>query len=107
MPQRWCSDRPGASLASSRRQYEKPVFRRDLADVIHSSPRESQLGRRGFRLPEGGGRLRLAGDPEPLWLDLWEGDEEGLAVDEYCALLAAVRMLDLALHPARAASLRS
>jgi hypothetical protein len=50
-------------------------------------------------LPEGGGRLRLAGDPEPLWLDLWEGDEEGLSGDEQRALVVAAAMIRLALRP--------
>jgi hypothetical protein len=61
--------------------------------------RRHRLGRRGFRLPEGGGRLRLAGEPEPLWLDLWEGDEEGLSGDEQRALVVAAAMLRLALQP--------
>ena len=61
--------------------------------------RRQQLGRRGFRLPAGGGRLRLAVNPEPLWLDLWEGDEEGLSRDEQRALVVATAMLRLALGP--------
>src|SRR5262245_9359918 len=64
-----------------------------------SDDRRHRLGRRGLRLPESGGRLRLAGDPEPLWLDLWEGDEEGLSSDEQRALLLAAAMLRLALAP--------
>ena len=64
-----------------------------------SDDRRHRLGRRGLRLPESGGRLRLAGDPEPLWLDLWEGDEEGLSSDEQRALLVAAAMLRLALAP--------
>jgi hypothetical protein len=61
--------------------------------------RRYRLGRRGFRLPEGGGRMRLAGSPEPLWLDLWEGDEEGLSGDEQRALVVAATLLRLALRP--------
>ena len=67
--------------------------------TLLSDERDHRLGRRGFRLPEGGGRLRLAGDPEPLWLDLWEGDEEGLSGDEQRALVVAAAMLRLALRP--------
>ena len=62
-----------------------------------SDDRRHRLGRRGLRLPETGGRLRLTGDPEPLWLDLWEGDDEGLSRDEQRALVVAAAMLRLAL----------
>jgi Domain of unknown function (DUF4118) len=58
-----------------------------------------RLGRRGFRLPEGGGRIRLVEGPDPLWLDLWEGDEAGLSLDEHRALNVATAMLKLALCP--------
>jgi hypothetical protein len=63
-----------------------------------------RLGRRGLRLPEGGGRLRLGTEAEPLWLDLWEGDEEGLSLDETRALAVAIRMLRLTLRPGPAGS---
>ena len=46
-------------------------------------------------------QLRVLGclwDPEPLWLDLWEGDEEGLSRDEQRALVVATTMLKLALR---------
>jgi hypothetical protein len=59
-----------------------------------------RLGRWGFRLPEGGGRIRLATEGEPVWLDLWEGDEEGLTANETRALGVAIGMLSLTLrHP--------
>jgi hypothetical protein len=64
--------------------------------TLLGNERRHRLGRRGFRLPEGGGRLRLAGETEPLWLDLWEGDEEGLSKDEQRALVVATVMLGLA-----------
>ena len=67
--------------------------------TLLSDERRHRLGRLGFRLPEGGGRLRLARDPEPLWLDLWEGDEEGLSGDEQRALVVAAAMLRLAIRP--------
>ena len=65
-----------------------------------------RLGRRGFRLPEGGGRLRLARGPEPLWFDLWECDEDGLSGDEQRALIVAAAMLKLALRPDPTLSVR-
>ncbi len=58
-----------------------------------------RLGRRGFRLPEGGGRVRLATEKGPLWLDVWEGDQEGLSTDERRALGVAIGMLSLAARP--------
>jgi len=67
--------------------------------TLLSDERRHRLGRRGFRLPEGGGRLRLGGDPEPLWLDLWGGDDEGLSGDEQRALVVAAAMFRLALRP--------
>lgn len=67
--------------------------------TLLGNERRHRLGRRGFRLPERGGRLRLPGHPEPLWLDVWEGEEEGLSVDEHRALAVATTMLTLALRP--------
>lgn len=55
-----------------------------------------RLGSRGFRLPDEGGRLRLDAG-QPLWLDLWEGDPEGLGAEERCALSAAIAIVGLAL----------
>jgi hypothetical protein len=67
--------------------------------TLLADDRRHRLGRHGFRLPEGGGRLRLAGAGAPLWLDLWESGEEGLSLDERTALAAASAMLSLALRP--------
>ena len=75
--------------------------------TLLSSERDHRLGRRGFRLPEGGGRLRLAGDPESLWLDLWEGDEDGLSGDEQRALVVAAAMLRLAIRPSLTFTMRA
>lgn len=72
--------------------------------TLLSDERRHRLGLRGFRLPEGGGRLRLAGDP---WLDLWEGDEEGLSGDEQRALVVAAAMLRLAIRPSPTLSARA
>jgi K+-sensing histidine kinase KdpD len=75
--------------------------------TLLSDGRDHRLGRRGFRLPEGGGRLRLPRASEPLWLDLWEGDEEGLSRDEQRALVVAAAMLRLALRPGPTLSIRA
>jgi Domain of unknown function (DUF4118) len=75
--------------------------------TLVAEERRHRLGRRGFRLPEGGGRLRLAEEPEPLWLDLWEGDDEGLSADEQRALVVAAAMLRLALRSGSMLSARA
>ncbi len=56
-----------------------------------------RLGVRGFRLPEGGGRLSLRTDREPVWLDLWEGEAQGLGVDECRTLATAASILGIGL----------
>jgi hypothetical protein len=61
--------------------------------------RYGSLGRRGFRLPERGGRLRLAGGRAPLWLDVWEVDADGPSSDEHRAFVVAAAMLRFALRP--------
>lgn len=52
---------------------------------------------RGFRLPEGGGRLQIQAGRETVSLDLWEGDSQGLDLDERRALSISASMLGLAL----------
>jgi hypothetical protein len=54
-----------------------------------------ELGRTGFRFPQGGGRLPLQGR-DPLVLDLWEGNTEGLTLDERRALAVAALMIAVA-----------
>lgn len=60
-----------------------------------------RLGRTGFRFPEGGGRLPLPGR-EPLVLDLWEGNTEGLTLDERRALAVSATMIALSEPTSRA-----
>ena len=59
------------------------------------------LGRTGFRFPQGGGRLPLE-SREPLVLDLWEGNTEGLTLDERRALAIAALMIAVADPASRA-----
>ncbi len=75
-----------------------PGFQLEPRTLLATDERWHRLGRRGFRLPEGGGRVRLGEDRDSLWLDLWEGDEEGLSLDESRALVVATAMLWLALR---------
>ncbi|MBI3456537.1 MAG: DUF4118 domain-containing protein [Candidatus Rokubacteria bacterium] len=58
---------------------------------------EYWLGLRGFRLPEGGGRLPLHTDRGLVSLDLWEGDPQGLDLDERRTLWIAASVLALEL----------
>jgi len=52
-----------------------------------------RMGERGFRLPEDGGRLQIGGGKEGYLLDLWEGDAEGLNLDERQTLGVAAYLL--------------
>jgi K+-sensing histidine kinase KdpD len=56
-----------------------------------------RFGVKGLRLPEGGGRLSLQTDRGPVSLDLWEGDPQGIGVDESrtLALAALILMFEL------------
>jgi hypothetical protein len=61
-------------------------------------PREEarhRFGPRGLRLPETGGRLRLQTDRGFLSLELWEGDLQGLSIDESRTLAIAASILAL------------
>jgi hypothetical protein len=58
------------------------------------------LGPRGVRLPEGGGRLRLAAAPG-VALDLWAGDAQGLPLDDRKALAVAASIVALGLARGR------
>jgi hypothetical protein len=100
---RHTDDRLVAAAPSGYAARSAPPVALEPRTLLGDEPRH-RLGPRGFRLPEGGGRLRLAEDPEPLWLDVWEGDEEGLSADEHRALAVAATMLKLALRPGPAAS---
>jgi hypothetical protein len=57
-----------------------------------------RFGTRGLRLPEGGGRLTLQTARGPLTLDLWEGSEEGLRLDEARTLAVAASILALGMR---------
>jgi hypothetical protein len=78
-----------------------PSTQLEPSTLAAASSGEHRLGRTGFRFPEGGGRLPLTGR-EPLVLDLWEGNTEGLTLDERRALAVAAAMIALAEPTARA-----
>jgi two-component system sensor histidine kinase KdpD len=68
--------------------------------LLAADGRTLVLGPRGFRLPEGGGRLRLAAAPG-VALDLWAGDAQGLPLDDRKALAVAASIVALGLARGR------
>jgi hypothetical protein len=80
--------------AYARLRKEAPALHLEAATLAPASTGVHRLGRTGFRLPEGGGRLVLPGR-EPLVLDVWEGNTEGLTLDERRALSVAALMIAL------------
>lgn len=75
--------------------------------LMASEDRTQRFGVRGLRLPEGGGRLRVSGEGTAVWLDLWEGDAQGLDLGERETLSIAASMLGLALRGQALHSIRS
>jgi hypothetical protein len=69
-----------------------PSTELEPSTLAATQARVHELGRTGFRFPQGGGRLPLPGR-EPLVLDLWEGNTEGLTLDERRALGVAALMI--------------
>jgi two-component system sensor histidine kinase KdpD len=84
-----------AAAPPSQAELPPPSTQLEPATLAATSARVHTLGRTGFRLPQGGGRLPLAAR-EPLVLDLWEGNTEGLTLDERRALGVAAQMIALA-----------
>jgi hypothetical protein len=74
-----------------------------LEDTRHRS------SRRGFRLPEEGGRVALTSERGRLWLDLWEGDPDGLDAYDRQALTVAAAILarEISARPAALSELVS
>jgi hypothetical protein len=68
--------------------------------LLAADGRTLVLGQLGFRLPEGGGRLRLAAAPG-VALDLWAGDPQGLPLDDRKALAIAASIVALGLARGR------
>jgi hypothetical protein len=69
------------------------------ADTLFAATDDSpRFGSRGLRLPDGGGRLTLRTVKGPVTLDLWEGNEDGLGLDEARTLAVAVSILGLGMR---------
>lgn len=76
-----------------------PTVRLDPATLLPSGAGRLRYGARGLRLPEGGGRLVVGAGRDAVALDLWEGEPQGLALDEGRTLVLALSILGL--HLAR------
>jgi hypothetical protein len=81
-----------AAVPPSQASLPPPSTELEPATLAATHARVHELGRTGFRFPPGGGRLPLHGR-EPLVLDLWEGNTEGLTLDERRALGIAALMI--------------
>lgn len=92
---RHADERLVAAAPSSQATLPVPPTELDSATLVGSDVLVHRLGRSGFRIPERGGRLRLPGR-ETLLIDLWEGNPEGLSLDQRRALAVAVLMIALA-----------
>ena len=90
-----------AAAPPSQAALPPPSTQLDASTLVASNTRVHTLGRTGFRFPQGGGRLPLQAR-EPLLLDLWEGNTEGLTLDERRALAVAALMIALAEPASRA-----
>jgi hypothetical protein len=77
-----------------------PAPRLPLTGEMLFAPSEAtvRFGRKGMRLPEGGGRLTLQTARGPLTLDLWEGDAEGFTDDESRTLAIAASIVGLGMR---------
>ena len=92
---RRADERLVAAAPSSQASLPVPPTELDPATLVGSDTLVHRLGRAGFRIPERGGRLRLPGR-ETLVLDLWEGNPEGLSLDQRRALAVAALMIAFA-----------
>jgi two-component system, OmpR family, sensor histidine kinase KdpD len=97
---RRADERLVAAAPASQASLPAPPTELDPATLVGSDTLVHRLGRTGFRLPDRGGRLRLPGS-EPLFLDVWEGNPEGISLDQRRALTVAAMMIALAQPTAR------
>jgi hypothetical protein len=70
----------------------------DAATLFAVADDAPRVGSRGLRLPDGGGRLTLRTGGGPVTLDLWEGNEDGLRLDEARTLAVAASILGLGMR---------
>lgn len=69
--------------------------------LVPSNESRIRFGARGFRLPEGGGRLSPGAVKGSISLDLWEGDTQGFGLDERRTLTIVASILEMELSRPR------
>lgn len=74
-----------------------PQTQLNVVTLFPSEESRHRLGTEGFRLPEGGGRLSFKTDRASIFIDLWEGDPQGLDLDKSRTLAIAALILVLEL----------
>jgi hypothetical protein len=89
--------RLAAAVPAAQASLPPPDVALEARTLLTTDASGHRLGPRGFRLPAAGGRLRLETHGQRFWLDLWEGDADGLGVEERRALAAAMAIIGLAL----------
>jgi two-component system sensor histidine kinase KdpD len=75
-----------------------PRITLDPGTLFAAADDTPRFGSRGLRLPDGGGRLTLHTVKGPVTLDLWEGSEDGLRLDEARTLAVAASILGLGMR---------
>jgi hypothetical protein len=92
-------DRLLAAVPASHAALPPPATALERRTLAAMEAPEVRYGPRGLRLPDGGGRVRLGTPAEPLWVDVWEGDPDGLSADDCLALGIALAMIELSVRP--------
>jgi len=75
-----------------------PRIALDAGTLFAAAEDTPRFGSRGLRLPDGGGRLALHTAKGPVTLDLWEGSEDGMRLDEARTLAVAASILGLGMR---------
>jgi hypothetical protein len=96
---RGADGRPVAAAPPGYEARSAPTARLEPRSLLAPGEARPRIGRRGLRLPESGGRLSLGAGPGASSLDLWEGDPDGLSVDDCRALAITAAMLGLGVRP--------
>jgi two-component system sensor histidine kinase KdpD len=87
-----------AAVPESAGSRPAPRIALDADTLLAAGDDAPRIGSRGLRLPESGGRLTLKTGQGPVTLDLWEGSEDGLRLDEARTLAVAASILGLGMR---------
>ena len=72
---------------------EAPKTQLNNETLFPSDETRHRLGTRGFRLPEGGGRLSFPTPRGTMWIDVWEGNPQGMDLEDSRTLGLAFQLL--------------